>query len=376
MGTKPKTEPTLAFLDHFSSLKDTRQKSKVRYPLDEVLLLVLCAVISGANGWVEVAAWGKKKLSFLRRFLPYEHGTPSHDQLGLIFAALDAKQFQQCFIDWVASLKQVLQGVVAIDGKTLRRAFNKNGSQGHIHMVSAWSSSQRLVLGQTKVDDKSNEITAIPALLELLAIKGTIITIDAMGCQRDIAAKILGKEANYILALKGNQGTLRKDIELFFHEQKGCDFADTEVDQHETTDNDHGRLETRRVTVCNDIEWLQERHNWPGLQAIIMVEYTASGGATRNETRYYIASFVADAKTMSAAIRDHWGIENGLHWVMDMAFRDDECRIRNKNAPANFATLKHAASNLLRTSQGKESIQLKRHLAAWDTDFLYDIIAR
>jgi predicted transposase YbfD/YdcC len=369
-------QPTIDFVQHFKGLFDPRQARKVQYPLDEVLLLVLCAVISGADSWVEVATWGKKKLDFLRRFLPYANGTPSHDQLGLIFAVLDATQFQQCFIDWVASLKQAVQGVVAIDGKTLRRAFDRGGTQGHIHMVSAWCSEQNLVLGQTKVDDKSNEITAIPALLDLLTLKGAIVTIDAMGCQREIAAKILSKDADYVLALKGNQGSLRQDVELFFQEQKANDFADITVSQHETVDNDHGRFETRRVTVCADIDWLQERHNWPGLRAIIMVEYTATGGATRDETRYYIASFVADADATGRAIRDHWGIENGLHWVMDMAFRDDECRIRTLNAPANFVTMKHAASNLLRTSKGKESLQLKRHIAAWDTDALYAFIVR
>jgi len=374
MGTTKQAVRTINFLDHFQNLQDPRQASKIYYPLDEVLLLVLCAVISGANSWVDIAAWGDRKLDFLRRFLAYEHGTPSHDQLGLIFAALDAKQFQQCFIDWVSNLKSGLQGVVAIDGKTLRRAFDKGGGQSHIHMVSAWSSSQRLVLGQTKVDDKSNEITAIPTLLELLTLKGVIVTIDAMGCQREIAAKILSKEADYVLALKGNQGALRMDIEQFFQEQKSRAFADTTVSKHETVDKDHGRLETRCVTVCADIGWLQEQHKWPGLAAIIMVEYTATGGATRAETRYYIASFVATAATMAAAIRDHWGIENSLHWVMDMAFRDDECRIRTKNAPANFVTIKHAATNLLRLSKGKESLRLKRNIAAWDTDFLYQVI--
>jgi predicted transposase YbfD/YdcC len=376
MGKTPHKEPDIDYLAHFKSLEDPRQQSKVRYPLDEVLLLVLCAVVAGANGWVEVATFGKKKLDFLRRFLTYEYGTPSHDQLGLLFGALNAKQFQQCFINWVTSLTRTLRGVVVVDGKTLRRAFDQKDDQGYIHMVSAWSSEQRLVLGQTKVADKSNEITAIPELLGLLELEGAIVTIDAMGCQRDIAEKILSKKAHYVLALKGNQGTLREDIELFFQEQKKRDFADTTVDISTSHDKDHGRLETRRITVCSDIEWLQKIHQWPGLTSIIMVEYTSSGVATRNETRYYIASFVAKASVIAGAIRDHWGVENGLHWVMDMAFRDDECRIRSRNAPANFVTIKHAASNLLRQSKGKESLQLKRHIAAWDQDALYDIIAR
>lgn len=369
-------QPKVAFLEHCATLKDQRQQSKVQFPLDEVLLLVLCAVISGADGWVEISAWGKKKLDFLRRFLPYTYGTPSHDQLGNIFAVLDTKQFQQCFINWVAGLKKALREVVAVDGKTLRRAFDKGGEQGYIHMVSAWCAEQRLVLGQTQVAEKSNEITAIPALLELLSIEGAIVTIDAMGCQREIAEKILEKKADYILALKGNQGTLREDVEVFFQKQKALGFALLKVDQYETTEKDHGRFETRRISVFTDIKPLQKQHNWPGLQALIMIDYECSGVVTRNETRYFLASFVAGAKDFAAAIRDHWGIENGLHWVMDMAFRDDECRIRAKNAPTNFATIKHAASNLLRTSKGKESLQLKRHFAAWDTDFLYEVVAR
>jgi len=374
--TKEATKATtISFLEHFRKVPDPRQTSKVHFLLDEILLLVLCAVISGADGWVEAAAWGKKKLDFLRQFLPYAHGTPSHDQLGRIFAVLDAKAFQQCFIEWVQSLQKALKGVVAIDGKTLRRAFDQGGSSGYVHMVSAWSSEQRLVLGQAKVGEKSNEITAIPALLDLLTLEGAIVTIDAMGCQREIAQKIIDKKANYILALKGNQGTLRDDVERLLQQQKAHGYALQKVDQCASVDKDHGRLETRKITVLDDVAPLQKTHQWPGLQSLVMVEYDSSGGAIRSETRYYIASFKASAADLGTFIRDHWGIENGLHWVMDMAFRDDECRIRIQNAPANFATIKHAASNLLRTAEGKQSLQLKRHLAAWDTDFLHEVIS-
>jgi predicted transposase YbfD/YdcC len=375
--TKERTETTtVSFLEHFRNVPDPRQDRKVRFPLDELFLLVLCAVISGADGWVEVAEWGKKKLDFLRQFLPYTYGTPSHDQLGRLFSALDAKAFQQCFIEWVQGLQKALKGVVAIDGKTLRRAFDKGGDQGYVHMVSAWSSEQRLVLGQTKVAEKSNEITAIPALLDLLTLEGAIVTIDAMGCQREIAQKIIDKKADYILALKGNQGTLRDDVERLLQQQKSHGYALQKVDQFACVDKDHGRLETRKITVLDDVAPLQKTHQWPGLQSLIMVEYDSSGGSVRSETRYYIASLKASAADLGTFIRDHWGIENGLHWVMDMAFRDDECRIRTKNAPANFATIKHAASNLLRTSEGKQSLQLKRHIAAWDTDFLHKVISR
>lgn len=375
MTKKERKATPVSFLEHFRKVDDPRQTSKVQFPLDEIFLLVLCAVISGADGWVEIAEWGKKKRDFLRQFLSYTYGTPSHDQLGNIFAVLEAKQLQQCFIDWVQGLRQALKGVVAIDGKTLRRAFDQSGTQGYIHMVSAWSSEQRLVLGQTKVAEKSNEITAIPELLDLLTLEGAIVTIDAMGCQREIAQKIIDKKANYILALKGNQGTLRDDVESLLQQQKAHGYALQKVDQFEGVEKDHGRLETRKITVFDDVGPLQKTHQWPGLQSLIMVEYDSSGGAVRSETRYYIASFKSSAADLGSFIRDHWGIENGLHWVMDMAFRDDECRIRTKNAPANFATIKHAASNLLRTSKGKQSLQLKRHLAAWDTDFLHSVIA-
>lgn len=364
----------IGFLDHFSMLEDPRQIKKSLYPLEEVLLLVLCAVLSGADDWVAIALYGEKKRDFLRRFLPFENGTPSHDQLGNIFAALDEKHFQQCFINWVTCLRQAIKGVIAIDGKTLRRSFDKAGNKGAIHMVSAWCSEQNLVLGQVKVDEKSNEITAIPELIDLLQVHGAIITIDAMGCQRDIARLITDKKADYIFSLKGNQGTLRDDVELFFNEQVKLNFTDTTVSCHESVEKIHGRIEVRKITVCADISWLQQRHDWPGLASIIMVEYSAEGGETRCETRFYISSLCIEANPMAAYIRDHWGVENGLHWVMDMVFRDDECRIRKDNAPANFATIKHMASNILRSSKGKQSMRQKRHAAAWDDDFLFDLI--
>jgi predicted transposase YbfD/YdcC len=363
------------FLTHFSELCDPRQELKVTYPLPEILLLTLCAVLSGANDWVAISIYGTKKLALLRKFLPFTDGTPSHDQLGNLFAALDAKAFQACFVDWVASLNKTLTGVVAIDGKTSRRSLDKAGGKAAIHMISAWSSEWNLTLAQRQVDGKSNEITAIPELLELLTLKGAIVTIDAMGCQREIAAKIVSKQANYILALKGNQGSLRTDTELFMKEQAVVNYRDTTVTCHETVEKSHGRIETRIVTVCADIEWLKERHNWPGLKSIVMIHYHAMWQEkTRDETRFYISSMTSDAQHHAKAIRDHWGIENGLHWVMDMVFRDDECRIRKGNAPANFTTIKHAASNMLRSVKGKHSLRSKRHIAAWDDDFLAEMI--
>ncbi len=369
------------FLEHFTDLEDPRQRAKVLYPLDEVLLLCLLGVLAGCESWVEIAKYGEKKLGFLRRFRPFTDGTPSHDQLGDIFAVLDAEQFQRCFIAWVSSLTGLGADLIAIDGKTLRRSYQESGAKAPIHMISAWSARQNLVLGQAKVADKSNEITAIPKLLDLLTIKGATVTIDAIGCQRKIAEKIIDKGADYILALKGNQGSLRDDVELFFTEQAAPGFADTVVSRHETVEKSHGRIETRITTASGDIAWLKERHDWPGLRSIVMVETVREigihpGAKVERERRFYITSVAADAKALGLAIRGHWSIENGLHWVMDMVFRDDECRIRKHNAPANFATVKHMASNLLRRAPGKDSLRVKRHIAAWDDDFLASLVTR
>ncbi len=244
-------------------------------------------------------------------------------------------------------------------------------------MVSAFAARQRLVLGQVKVADKANEIVAIPKLLDMLAIEGAVVTIDAMGCQRAIAQKILDKKADYILALKGNQGTLRDDVELFAAEQKAKSFQDTTVSRHRTVDGDHGRIETRDITVIHDIEWLQKDHRWPGLNSVVMVESTReTGNKIEHETRFYITSLVLVATLIGPLIRDHWAVENSLHWVLDMVFRDDECRVRTDHAPANFTTIKHMAINLIRRAPGKDSARLKRKVAAWDDDFLATTILR
>lgn len=370
-------DQVVEFLEHFEELDDPRQRGKVLYPLDEVLLLVLLGVLASCESWVEIARFGDKKLDVLRRFRAFQDGTPSHDQLGDIFRVLDAEQFQLCFIAWAGALTGLGADIIAIDGKTLRRSYQEGGSKAPIHMISAWSCRQNLVLGQAKVAAKSNEITAIPKLLDLLTIKGATITIDAMGCQREIAAKIIEKDADYVLALKGNQGTLRDDVEEFAIEQKARKYADCVVDRHETIEKSHGRIETRIVTAISDIGWLQARHKWPGLKSIVMVESRRElADRTERELRFYITSLVADAKRMGEAVRAHWGIENGLHWVMDMVFRDDECRIRRDHAPANFSTIKHMASNLLRRAPGNDSLRVKRKMAAWDDDFLASLISR
>jgi predicted transposase YbfD/YdcC len=364
----------VVFLNHFNDMPDPRQRGKVMYPLDEILLLALLAVLAGADSFVEIARFGCKKRALLRRFRPFLDGTPSHDHLGDIFAALDAAHFQRCFVAWVSSLIGVPAGVVAIDGKTVRRSGGK-AAKGAIHMVSAFAAGQRLVLGQVKVAEKSNEIVAIPKLLDMLVVEGAIITIDAMGCQRAIAQKIIEKKADYVFGLKGNQGTLREDVELFVTEQRTKNFADTTISRAETIDADNGRIETRTTTVIHDVGWIQERHGWPGLNAVAIVESTReTGGVIEKDTRFYITSLVMLAHLLGPVIRSHWAIENSLHWVMDMVFRDDECRVRTNHAPTNFTTIKHMACNLLRRPSGKDSMRVRRKVAGWDDDFLASLV--
>ena len=368
-------EETVVFLSHFRDLDDPRQRGKVQYPLDEVLLLCLLAVLAGAETMTDIALFGRKKLDLLRRFRPFAMGTPAHDHLGDILAVLDPEQFQRCFVAWVAALTGTPDGVVAIDGKTARRSGRKAKGQEPIHVVSAFATRQRLVMGQIKVAEKSNEIVAIPKLLDMLTIEGAVITIDAMGCQRAIAAKIREKKADYLLALKGNQGALRDDVEVFIAEQKAVGFRDAVTSHAQSVDGDHGRIETRSVTVIHDIGWIKARHDWPDLNAIVVVESEREiGPRTERETRLYITSLTLVASLLAPMVRSHWLIENGLHWVLDMVFRDDECRLSKDHAPANFCTIKHMAQNLTRRTPEKLSLRAKRKAAAWDDDFLVRII--
>jgi predicted transposase YbfD/YdcC len=365
----------VVFLDYFRDLRDPRQAGKVVYPLDEIVLLCLLAVLAGAETFTDIARFGTKKLELLRRFRPFRDGTPAHDHLGDIFATLDAEMFQRCFVAWVSAETGAAGDVIAIDGKTMRRSGDKKGGKAAIHMVSAFAARQRLVLGQVNVADKSNEIVAIPKLLEMMAIDGAIVTIDAIGCQRAIARKVMEKKADYVLALKGNQGSLRDDVDVFVAEQNAKDFQDTTISRHQTVDGDHGRIETRTTTVIHDVGWLQDRHNWPGLNGIVMVESRREiDGKIEQETRFYITSLLLLAAQLGLIVRSHWAIENSLHWVMDMIFRDDECRMRTDHAPANFTTIKHMAINLLRNAPGKDSLRLRRKVADWDDDFLACLI--
>lgn len=367
-----------SLIEHFSGLEDPRQAWKVEYPLAEIMLLVLCATLAGADGFVDVRLWGKAKLAFLRTMLPFKRGIPSHDTLNDVMNALDPALFSDCFTAWVESLRDDEPDIVALDGKTSRRA--KRGEAHPLHVVSAWASRQRLVLGQQAVNAKSNEIVAIPLLLERLQLTGALVTIDAMGCQTKIAQAILNKQADYLLALKDNWPTLAEEVRLFFERKDPSAF-----DRHDTTDADHGRIEIRRHCVSHQVDWLASDRRFPGeprfpgLKAIAMVEAQVEDKQTRKTTvarRYFLASLPLDARFLAKAVRAHWGIENRLHWVLDVVFHDDLMRLRTEHGPKNMATIKHMAVNLVQTAPGPNSIRLRRKAAGWDDNYLHALITR
>lgn len=366
----------VGFLDYFSNLEDPRIDRKKLHPIEEILLVTLCGVICGCEGWEDLEEFGKTKLDFFRRYLPFEHSAPSDDTYRRFFRAIDPQQFKSCFISWVRTFQNLNPDIVSIDGKTLRHSYDKANDKPAIHMVSAFASNARMVLGQEKVSDKSNEITAIPKLLELLDIKGAIVTIDAMGCQKKIAEKIIDKKADYVFGLKGNHGTLKEDVELFFQHHKKTDFKKIKHDFCFDVDKGHGRFETRKCWVTEDIDWLDGRHEWKGLNSIIMLESTREiGEKLTGETRYYLSSLKPNAVKINHAIREHWGIENGLHWVLDVTFREDDSRIRSGNAPENLAIIRHAVINMLQPHRSKKmTIKRLRKTAAWDNKVLASIV--
>jgi predicted transposase YbfD/YdcC len=365
---------------HFASLKDPRVDRTKLHPLLSVVTIAICAVIAGADTWDEIAEFGRSKATWFAAFLDLPHGIPSHDTFNRVFAALDPKQFQAGFMSWMEAVTSVLPAqVVALDGKTVRHSHDRFAGKKAIHMVSAWASLNRLVLAQVKVDDKSNEITALPELLRQLALAGCIVTIDAMGCQREIAKQIIGQGADYVLALKENQGNLCQDVQDSFTQARVSQFEQIAHDHAQTVDKGHGRIEIRRHWVITDndhLAWLQAGHKWPGLQAIGMVEAERRLGAERStQTRYYVLSRPLTAEAFGEAVRSHWGIENQVHWVLDMAFREDQSRIRQGVAAENFVVLRHIALNLLKQAQAKRlSIKAKRLKAGWDNDFLLQVL--
>jgi len=362
---------------HFRRIPDPRVRRTRRHALVDILVITLCAVICGADDWVSVARFGHAKRKWFRTFLTLPHGIPSHDTFGRVFAALDPEAFKTAFLAWVQTVAAVRPGeVIAVDGKTLRRTFDTASTKAAIHMVSAWATAQGLCLGQVQTDAKSNEITAIPKLLEVLALAGRVVTLDAMGCQTAIARTIQAKGGDYVLSLKGNQTRLHDEIVRFFADAQTRDFRDLPHTTAASVDADHGRLEVRRAWATDDLAWLADRRRWAGLRSVLRVDSERTVGTqTTRESRFFISSLAPDAAHLARIVRGHWAIENGLHWVLDVAMRQDHTRIRTGHAPENLAILQHLALNLLKQERTAPlGIKNKRLAAGWDHDYLLRVI--
>lgn len=368
----------IPFLKHFSQIEDPRINRRKLYPLSEIFLITLCATICGAESWRDLEWYGNQKLDFLRQFLDFENGIPSHDTFGRIFSLIDPKQFGDCFIRWVRAIQDDIPALISIDGKTIRRSYDHTNNKSAIHMVSAFASEARLALGQIKVDDKSNEITAVPELLNMLVIKRAVVTIDAMGCQKAITAKIKEKEADYVLSLKRNQGNLWEQVKDYFSLEKKNDFKDIQHDYFEEIDKGHGRIEIRRCWTTENINWLENKKEWAGLKSIAVIESTRIVNSKSTiEYRYFISSLPAHAQLLARSVRSHWSIENSLHWVLDVTLKEDESRIRLKNAPENIAIIRKIGLNMLQLARMKDvSIRGLRKIAGWSDEKLRDILMK
>lgn len=376
--------PTL--VEYFAEIPDPRVERARLHTLPDILALCLCATICGADGFVEIEEFGKAKKEWLGQWLELPNGIPSHDTLGRVFSRLNPESLQACFLRWVEALRQGVpteppdgDSVVALDGKTLRRSFDTATQTSAMHVVSAWALGSRLVLGQVKTSEKSNEITAIPTLLDLLDIARCVVTIDAIGCQKEIARRIRSKGADYVLALKGNQTYLFDDVKAYFADAKERDFQNRPASWHETRDYEHGRVEVRRYCACGEVDWLVGRDadgDWEGLCSIVMVESQRTlGSRTACTRRYYISSLPADAERIGKAIRGHWSIENQLHWSLDVSFNEDQCRVRKDHAPDNLAIVRHLALNLLQQeTASKRGIKARRLKAGWDNEYLIKVL--
>lgn len=367
---------SISFVEYFEELDDPRLNNhNRRHNLMDILIITILAVICGADGWVEIAAFARSKCEWLKGFLDLPNGIPSHDTFGRIFALLNPKCLEECFLKWVQTLAKNSDGqIIAIDGKTLRRSHD--GARKAIHMISAWSSANSVVLGQLKTEEKSNEITAIPELLNLLDVSGCTVTIDAMGCQKDIVEKIVDKKGDYVLGLKGNHGNLHEDIKLYLETCCANNFRKVEHDYYETIEKEHGRIDIRRYWTTSQISWLENKDKWKNLTTVCMVESERQvRDKTSKERRFYISSLASNAKKIGQAVRKHWEVENKLHWSLDVTFNEDQCRIRKGHAAENLAVVRHIALNLLRREKtAKVGLKIKRNKAGWDNNYLLQVL--
>jgi predicted transposase YbfD/YdcC len=362
-----------SILEHFAPLPDPRILRKTRHKLIDIVVTTICAVICGAEDWVDIVDYAKAKHDWLKTFLELPNGIPSHDTFGRVMSLIEPEQFGKCLITWIREVFQAeVKGTVAIDGKTARRSHDRANGKSAIHMVSAWAVEGHLILGQVKTEDKSNEIKAIPELLKTIDIKGCVVTIDAMGCQKEIAKQIAEQGGDYVFSLKGNQGNLHKDVELLFQKARENSFYDLPHDTHTTVDGGHGRIETRCYTTVGDVAWSEETTKWEKLTTFGMVESQRDvAGEITDDTRYYISSLPNDAKTFAKAARGHWGIENSLHWCLDVAFHEDNSRVRKGHGPTNMATLNRFALSLIKQDPSRKvGVKVCRKRAGWNNDYL------
>ena len=374
-----KLKPKITIADHFAQMTDPRVERSQRHKLIDIITIAICAVICGADTWVDIESYGRAKLEWLKRFLELPNGIPSHDTFARVFAQLEPEEFQQSFLNWIKSISKIMKGeVIAIDGKTLRHSYDSSSAQSAIHMVSAWATENRLVLGQVKVDDKSNEITAIPELLKVLSLQGCIVTIDAMGCQREIVKQIREGGGDYVITLKKNQGRLYERAEALFKEALIKRYEGFTFSSNRISEQGHGREETRYCMMLSDIQdQIDPEGKWLDLQSVGRQDaMRVVKGLPTIETHYFISSLPNNAEILADSIRQHWGIENSLHWVLDVAFREDDSRIRKDNAPQNFAVLRHIASNLLQQEKSSiTGVKNKRLKAGWDNKYLEKLLS-
>lgn len=374
------TNPTATLEQYFGELKDPRTGNAMQHKFMDILIIAICAVICGADGWCEIELFGKKKKTWLKTFLELPKGIPSHNTFGRVFALLNPEEFQQRFMEWVQAIERLTTGqVIAVDGKQLRGSHDHHANKAAIYMVSAWATANQVVLGQRKVEDKSNEITAIPELLKLLEVSGCIVTIDAIGTQTKIAQTIVDQGGDYLLSLKENQGHLFKDVQDLFETDAVTGFQNLPHTYAKTVGKGHGRVERREcwaIDAEDSLTYLRGREHWAGLKSVVrIVSERRIGDKIEHEIRYFISSLPGEAKTILKAKRSHWQIENQLHWVLDIAFREDDSRVRDGHAAENLSLLRHLALNLIkREKTAKGSIRAKRLQAAWDPDYLLAIL--